>query len=247
MGTLATSHTVLNPTLRAPMQLVTGSSTGAGRVQEFSRQLGGKFFSDNSLSATKHREEIEARHSKKVHARRGQMEKTVEEYYAKQEALRKEQALKRRREQARKEKRFAVVQEQTDRCTSIQAMWRGYHVREANRKQHAAALKLQAPMRRWSARRQSQQARLNREFARQRFQAAAEAAAVIQVQKNFRRCVARRALRFFAFGFVDYRRTIVAQVHGSALRTDEGRTHRSLSLRDEEIILAMMMRGSYLR
>lgn len=107
IGTLATSHTTLNPALRSPA--VTHGSV-AGQSRGFSKQLHGKFYSDHSLAASSHRKKMEKKHQQKVKQRREKAEKTLAEQKKKIEEKERFLALKRKREQKRREKRFAWLQ-----------------------------------------------------------------------------------------------------------------------------------------
>ena len=184
IGTLATSHTTLNPTLRAPAQ---HHGTAAGQSSSFSRQLAGKFFTNNSLAATTHRKKMEARHNEKVRKRREKMEKTAEEHTAKLELQERKLARRKKREQDRRARRIRMMQLLTQKSTRIQALWRGFCVREKQREQAAAAARIQQPVRLWSARRRKLQQQMESEFNRQRFQEAAMEAAAMILQRNYKR------------------------------------------------------------
>ena len=205
IGTLATSHTVLNPTLRASALADAGrggaraggrasgrgtqrhSPATAARSTQFSAQLQGKFFSNNSLTATTLKKDLAKRHAVKLKIKRENMERTVEEYNAKLEEQRKLLILKRKREKKRQEKRMMMMEVLTKGCTLIQAVWRGHFVREYVKKRQEASRRIQPTVRRWSARRRKYRENLDKEFAKQRFQEAAISAAAQLLQRNYRK------------------------------------------------------------
>lgn len=130
---------------------------------------------------------MEARHSEKLRKRREKMEKTLEEQAVKLELQELKLARRKKREQDRRAKRLHLMQLLTQKSTRIQAVWRGFCVREGLREKEAAAARIQQPVRLWSARRRKLKQQMESEFNRQRFQEAAMEAAAMMLQRNYKR------------------------------------------------------------